>query len=132
MASSTKKIKPVVKVQLIIYACPNCGNEIEEVKLCPMCSHPMRVVEVKELYGDEAEKLLEEIKENKSVTSTITDEGMEVDKSSLKDEDTDDIYLSDIYADDGSEPKNVPPLDTSILDDFDDDGDDDLPPLPEL
>ena len=137
MASSSKnkKIKPVVKVQLIIYACPSCGNEIEEVKLCPMCSNPMRVVEVKELYGEEAEKILEEIKENQSVNTKPIDEGMEVDDTSVANTDT--LYLDDIYADDGDyEKPNTPTnLDDalSILDKEEDEDLLDLPPdLPAL
>ncbi len=132
MTSPKKKVKPVVKVQLIVYACPHCGNEIEEVKLCPMCSHPMRVVEVKEMYGDEAEKLLNEINENKEVSTLPTDEGMEVDSSSIE---SPDLYLDDIYADDEDDtvkPSSAPSLEDalSILDEEDDDLD--IPDLPAL
>lgn len=55
-------VRSVVTVQVIHYCCSNCGEEIEEMKTCPSCKAPMRVLQVKELFGDEATKFLDSIK----------------------------------------------------------------------
>lgn len=53
--------KPVFTIQVIRYYCTNCGEEKEEVKLCPTCKSSMRVVEVVEKYGEEAKEYLQDI-----------------------------------------------------------------------
>lgn len=55
-------VKPMITVQIINYHCSNCGEEVEEVKLCSSCKAPMRVIQVTEKYGAEAEKYLEDLK----------------------------------------------------------------------
>jgi hypothetical protein len=55
-------VKSMITVQIINYHCANCGEEIEEVKLCNSCKAPMRVIQVTEKYGAEAEKYLEDLK----------------------------------------------------------------------
>lgn len=67
MPTAKKKddmVRSVITVQVIHYCCSNCGEEIEEMKSCPSCKAPMRVLQVKELYGDEATKFLESLKSN--------------------------------------------------------------------
>jgi len=79
---ATKKIKKteentkqVFSIQVIHYICTNCGEEIEEVKLCGSCKAPMRVLEVKEYYGEEAHKKFDEIVgKPKSVIKTSSGE----------------------------------------------------------
>jgi hypothetical protein len=51
-------------VHVIYYSCPDCGEEVEEIKLCPCCNKPMRVINVVEKYGKEAEELLEKARKN--------------------------------------------------------------------
>ena len=72
-ASKTKKngngnkvIKPVNSVHIVIYSCPNCGEELEELKLCNECDSPMKVVQVIEKYGSEADEYLEKLKKEGS------------------------------------------------------------------
>lgn len=66
--SDTKKtskdqlVTPRKSVHVIFLSCPHCGEEEQEIKLCPECSEPMRVINVVEKFGEEAEQLLEELK----------------------------------------------------------------------
>jgi predicted RNA-binding Zn-ribbon protein involved in translation (DUF1610 family) len=55
-------VKSMITVQIVHFHCSNCGDEIEEVKLCKSCKAPMRVIQVTEKYGEEAEKYLEDLK----------------------------------------------------------------------
>ena len=67
--------RQVLSVQVIHYVCTNCGEEIEEVKICDSCKAPMRVLEVKEFFGDEARTKLDElIKKPASLIKTSTGE----------------------------------------------------------
>jgi hypothetical protein len=60
-------IKHMVTVQVVHYHCSNCGEEKEEVKLCESCKAPMKVIQVIEKFGDEAEKFLENLKKQPNV-----------------------------------------------------------------
>lgn len=57
-------VKPVNSVHIVIYACSNCGEEVEELKLCNECNSPMKVVQVIEKYGEEADEYLEQLKKD--------------------------------------------------------------------
>ena len=66
MPHSTKNkkdevITPRKSVHVIFYSCPNCQEEIEEIKVCA-CGEPMKVINVVEKFGDEAEKYIEQAK----------------------------------------------------------------------
>ncbi len=68
-ASKTKKtgngnkvIKPVNSIHVVVFACSHCGEEIEELKLCNECNSPMKVVQVFEKFGQEADEYLAELK----------------------------------------------------------------------
>jgi hypothetical protein len=65
MGTTAKKsplAKQIVSIQVIHYCCANCSEEVEEVKFCPSCKAPMRVIHVTEKFGEEAEKYLETLK----------------------------------------------------------------------
>lgn len=142
-------MKPLVSVHVVHYSCTNCGEEKEEMKTCSECSAPMRVIQVAELYGDEANEYLESLKEesknepeDKKVSGVQFDDsvsGAEVEEADLPEEvGLDDIYPEEkekegkaarkTYIDDlGSDFEQA----LDILDQ-DDEGFDDVENLPEL
>lgn len=50
-------------VHVVFFSCPDCGEEIEHIQLCPNCSKPMRVIDVVEKFGDEADVFLKKVKD---------------------------------------------------------------------
>jgi len=61
VVSSKKVAKPVLTIQIVHYCCSKCAFEKEESKVCPDCGSPMRIVEVVEKYGKEAEEYWNQI-----------------------------------------------------------------------
>ena len=65
--SKNEKIKKVVtqrqSVHVVFFSCPDCGEETEHIEICPDCSKPMRVIDVVEKFGDDADDFLKKIKE---------------------------------------------------------------------
>lgn len=72
-------IRPVVSIQVIHYVCPNCQDEVEEAHICTSCKAPMRVMQVKELYGEEAQKFLEELRKRDNSELKVQG-GLDVDR----------------------------------------------------
>lgn len=149
-------MKPLVSIHVVHYSCSNCGEEIDEVKMCKDCNAPMRVIQVAELYGDEANEYLDNLKEvDKSKTpeqkvstvqfdesvSGLQDEESETEDKSVFDNDNDNVELAEIFPEEegGSEKRTYvgdlgddfeAALDT--LDQEDEDIGDDIEDLPEL
>jgi len=70
-------------VHVVFFSCAHCGDEIEDIKMCPSCSEPMKVINVVEKFGEEAEKFLEQVKKNmpvKSVSEDGEDEYVSIDE----------------------------------------------------
>lgn len=90
-------VKQMITVQIVHYHCANCGDEIEEVKLCTSCKAPMRVIQVTEKYGAEAEKFLEELKKQPNAVLK-TDSGLDdnVSKSGVENAFADEDELKHI------------------------------------
>jgi len=61
-------------VHVVFFSCAHCGDEVEDIKMCPSCSEPMKVINVVEKFGEEAEKFLEQVKKNMPVKSGDDDE----------------------------------------------------------
>ncbi len=89
--AKSKKIKkddliPKRKSIHVVYlSCPHCSNEIDDVKLCPECGEAMKVIDVVEKFGEEAEKFLERIEKRKKngtdgKVSSEEEELVEIDK----------------------------------------------------
>jgi hypothetical protein len=144
-------MKPLVSVHVVHYSCSNCGEEIEEVKMCGECSAPMRVIQVAELYGEEASEYLDSLKENEKnkpkepkVRETQFDEsivGAELEEEDANIEDTDDVELGEIFPEEEEESGErtyVGDLGDDfeaaldVLDQEDEDFGDDIEDLPEL
>jgi len=148
---SKKIVKPLVSVHVVHYACSNCGDEIEEVKMCSACNAPMRVIQVVELYGDEANEYLEnlrekekDVKKEQKVNGVQFDEsvsgsdvGDEGDVSTGVDE---SLELGEIFPDEGDEEERTYVGDLGddfesaldILDQEDEELGEDIEDLPEL
>lgn len=66
MANPTKKksdelIPQRKSVHVVFFSCSDCGEEVDDIKLCPECGKPMKVIDVVEKFGEEADKYLEKV-----------------------------------------------------------------------
>ncbi len=61
--TNKKVVKAITNVHVVMFSCPNCTHEIEEIGICPKCGKPMRVINVVEKFGKEAEEFLKGINE---------------------------------------------------------------------
>lgn len=98
--SKDQLVTPRKSVHVVYVSCPHCGEEIEDIKLCPDCGEPMRVINVVEKFGEEAEKLLEELKKKSNAKSEEEEEEGYV----TTDEEEPNIILmggNDTHVDDG-------------------------------
>ena len=60
----TKKVVPQRQsVHVVFFSCPNCGEEVEYIQFCPDCGKPMRVIDVVEKFGDEAEEFIKKVED---------------------------------------------------------------------
>jgi predicted RNA-binding Zn-ribbon protein involved in translation (DUF1610 family) len=78
-------------VHVVFFSCPDCGEETEHIQLCPDCSKPMRVIDVVEKFGDDADVFLKKIKERIENGALKKDDLVSVDE----DEQPNVIVLSD-------------------------------------
>lgn len=153
-----KTTKKINSIHLVVFACPNCGDEFEELRLCKECKSPMKVIQVIEKFGTEADEYLAKLKrdgvwEDNSVrprhddlkdggVSSMEDELDDIDiKIAGEDEPTDTAALAigDIFPDDDADKapveKHVDDLDwAEALDKLDEEEDtsdlnDELPEL---
>lgn len=140
--SKNKKTKQVLTLQIVKYCCTKCGEEIEKVQICNNCGFPMRVVEVVEKYGDEAEEYLNDLirrtKKKREVVLKNVDEEVistddkvsEMDKIDQElDISEEDLELLDnsVFNENGEVQENKEVLDkglTDILDGLDNEEDD--------
>lgn len=83
-SKKTKKeeLIPIRKSVHVVYlSCPHCSHEMDDVKLCPECGEAMRVIDVVEKFGDDAERFLKRLEKRKEEgkngdsISTTTEEG---------------------------------------------------------
>lgn len=57
-----KKTKAINSIHIVLFTCPNCGEEFEELRLCQECKSPMKVIQVIEKFGAEADEYLAKLK----------------------------------------------------------------------
>ncbi len=147
----------MVSVHVVHYACSNCDEENEEVRMCKECNAPSRVIKVSELYGQEATDYLDSLKEQKEKQKEKTSSsvsGVQFDNSvsgaetegyeeeRLPTEEEEDIELSEIFPEEkeefGEKKKFVDDLGEDfeaaldVLDQEDDGLSEDVEDLPEL
>lgn len=138
MPHSTKNkkdeiITPQKSVHVVYYSCPNCQEEENEVKLCK-CGEPMKVINVVEKFGAEAEKYLERLKkksikpeeeEEEDYVETskeepniiLMDQNANLDDAGIDPTKDDDMGLDVIFPDDEHEdaaPKEALPADDEL------------------
>lgn len=86
MGTSKKKKKEELiptrrSVHVIYLSCPHCSHETDDIKHCPVCGEAMKVIDVVEKFGDDAERFLERIKKrNGKVVGTTDEEELEIDQ----------------------------------------------------
>jgi hypothetical protein len=155
-SGAEKLVTKRLSVHVVYLSCPDCQHEVEHIEMCPKCSTPMKVVDVVEKFGTEAQQLIEKIKEGKvsqaleledDDTPNIIIISEEDQESVLNGDDDDDTIteeevteLDDIFAseddDDIIAPSNADDDLGSLLDEEEDQsfGDIDIDPeeLPEL
>ena len=72
-----KKKKELVttrkSVHVVFLSCPHCGTEKDHIEMCPECSEPMRVIDVVEKFGEDAERFLKRV-EKRKLNGTILSE----------------------------------------------------------
>ena len=89
-----KITKPVRSVHIVIYACPNCGEELEELKLCKECKSPMKVIQVIEKFGNEAEQYLADLKKNGVWTDeTVSPHKDDLNDGGISEDDVDELNI---------------------------------------
>lgn len=139
---NTKKVVvPRQSVHVVFFSCPDCGEEAEHIHFCEDCGKPMRVINVVEKFGDEAEEFLARFtkqtengngKKNIPVSSTTDDNDDEQPNVIMlaQDEDTlndgalivdDDIdSLGEIYPDDDEDEEKTASSAKEGFDDLED------------
>jgi len=71
----TKKVIPQRQsVHVVFFSCENCGEEVEYIQFCPDCGKPMRVIDVVEKFGEEAEELIKKIEDRLAKSTPQTEE----------------------------------------------------------
>jgi len=137
--SNKQNTKKVVtqrqSVHVVFFSCPNCGEETEHIQLCPDCSKPMRVIDVVEKFGDDAEEFLKKIQErvengtlkkddfvsmeeDEQPNVIVLSEEDHLDDGAVVDDDVD--TLVDIFPDDDSDDEKVTSSAPEALTDLDD------------
>lgn len=139
MATNNKNKKVVTNtssVHVVFFSCGNCGEETEHIQFCPDCGKPMRVIDVVEKFGDQADEFIKKVQDrvDKGVINpneyVVVDEetpniivmGDDDNKASELDDgaitDDDDAVLVDIFPDDDEEVKTGVTKDLTDLDDL--------------
>ena len=52
-------------VHVIFLSCPHCGTEKDHIEMCGECGEAMRVIDVVEKFGEDAERFLKRIEKRK-------------------------------------------------------------------
>ncbi len=100
-------VVPRRSVHVIFLSCPHCGKEIDHIEACPDCGEPMRVIDVVEKFGDDADRFLQRVLKRKENGGKIEPE--EVDDYVSIDKEEPNIILmgADEEIDDGGiDPSN--------------------------
>ena len=147
-----KMVTPRKSVHVVFLSCPHCGTERDHIEMCLECNEPMRVIDVVEKFGDDAERFLKRVaKRNASKKVKEDDDYVSIDNEEpniilMGDEDAlngdggidpngddDDGSLGVIFPDDDTDgtSKEVEEMDedddlTKALEQLDSEEDDDL------
>lgn len=73
-------ITPRKSVHVIFLSCPHCGNERDHIEMCEECGEPMRVIDVVEKFGEDAERFLKRMEKRKTEKKVdVDDEDISID-----------------------------------------------------
>lgn len=117
----TKKIVPQRNsVHVVFFSCENCGEEIEHIQFCPDCGKPMRVIDVVEKFGDDAEEFIKKVEERLANGSSSESKNNNIDVD--QEEESNVIVLGeDEHFVTDTEVEDVDSLDEIFPDDSDSD-----------
>lgn len=146
-----KMVTPRRSVHVIFLSCPHCGTERDHIEMCLECNEAMRVIDVVEKYGEDAERFLKRAAKRNAGKKVKEDEYVSIDNEepniilmggdeALGDDggidpngDDDDASLGVIFPDDDEEQGErkeveIDPSDdlTKALEQLDSEEDDDL------
>lgn len=98
-------ITPRKSVHVVFFSCPHCGDEIDDIKLCPDCGEPMKVIDVVEKFGEDAERFLKRV-EKRVENGKQTTEEEEEDYEGIEKEEPNIILMGgdEIIEDGGIDP----------------------------
>ncbi len=100
LENTKKVVTQRQSVHVVFFSCPDCGEETEHIHFCPDCSKPMRVIDVVEKFGDEADEFLKKIQEKVENGTLKKDDFVSVEED---DEQPNVIVLTDdVSLDDGA------------------------------
>jgi hypothetical protein len=136
-------------VHVIFLSCPHCGDERDHIEMCDECGEAMRVIDVVEKFGDDAERFLKRSLKRNASKKVEDDEYVSIDDEepniilmgddeALNDDNgidpnnDDEVGLTEIFPDDDSDEETkrveIDPDDdlTKALEQLDSEEDDDL------
>lgn len=131
----TKKvISQRQSVHVVFFSCENCGEEVEHIQFCPDCGKPMRVIDVIEKFGEDADEFIKKVEDRLAQTSLVPEkeytdivEEPESNIIILGEDDHDDSAvvedvdsLDEIYPDDDSDVEKTAAKSDDDLSDLDD------------
>ena len=129
MANPAKKKKDELipqrkSVHVVFFSCAECGEEVDEIKICPECGKPMKVIDVVEKFGEDADRYLEKaVPPKKNCNEEEEEEYVSIDK-----EEPNIILMGgdeDIIGDGGIDPSQDDGESLDVI--FPDDDHDDSP-----
>ena len=87
-------------VHVVFLSCPHCGTEKDHIEMCDECGEAMRVIDVVEKFGEDAERFLKRV-EKRKLNGTVPSEEEE-DYVDMEDEEPNIILMgADENIDDG-------------------------------
>jgi hypothetical protein len=150
--NNKKKEKMVTtrkSVHVVFLSCPHCGTERDHIEMCGDCGEAMRVIDVVEKFGDDAERFLKRtLKRNAGKKVQEDDDYISIDNeepniilmgddgalngdNGIDPNDDDDTSLGVIFPDDDEEDRKEVVIEadddlTKALEQLDSEDDDDL------
>lgn len=67
-------------VHVIFLSCAHCGEEIDHIHYCPECGEPMRVIDVVEKFGDDAERFLKRMEKRIENGGKVSEEEIDIEE----------------------------------------------------
>jgi len=88
-------------VHVVFLSCPHCGTEKDHIEMCDECGEAMRVIDVVEKFGEDAERFLKRV-EKRKINGTVPTEEEEEEYVDIEDEEPNIILMgADENIDDG-------------------------------